>query len=42
VRNVQNNLRVDQPTESTSAFGARSTGTATVGTGAAASSRTNK
>jgi osmotically-inducible protein OsmY len=47
VRNVQNNLRVEQPTESTSAFGTRSTGatgtgTAATGAGAAASSRTNK
>lgn len=45
VRNVQNNLRVQQPTESTSAFGAGSSGTmgtATSGTGTAASTRTNK
>ena len=39
VRNVQNNLRVQQPTEGSSAFGAGETST---GIGAAASSRTNK
>jgi osmotically-inducible protein OsmY len=41
VRNVQNNLRVQQPTERSSAFGAGSTGTAGT-SGAAASSRQNK
>jgi osmotically-inducible protein OsmY len=40
VRNVQNNLRVQQPSETSSAFGTTSTGT--TGTSAAASSRTNK
>jgi hypothetical protein len=39
VHNVQNNLRVQQPTERSSAFGA---GETTTGIGAAASSRTNK
>jgi hypothetical protein len=39
VRNVQNNLRVQQPTERSSAFG---TADATTGLAAAASSRSNK
>ena len=39
VRNVQNNLRVQQPTENTSAFGSSA---ATSGTSAAGSARTNK
>jgi osmotically-inducible protein OsmY len=45
VRNVQNNIRVQQPTESTSAFGSGSTtgaGFGTTGTGTAGSSKTNK
>jgi hypothetical protein len=41
VRNVQNNLRVERPTEQSSAFGASTTGT-TGTSGAAASSRQNK
>ena len=43
VRNVQNNLRIQQPTESTSAFGTTGTmGTATTGTGTPASAKSNK
>lgn len=41
VRNVQNNLRVERPTEQSSAFGG-STAETTGTSGAAASSRQNK